>query len=174
MKTQVLQYYLSKERKTTVQECLEVSIGQISRMLKQRGVSSGEFYWDIDDFEGTRSTLKWGFRREERVPFLRFTYQYALETPIVQEIKLDVTQTNFNGHRFWFCCPIWCGRRQCGRRSGKLFLPPDANQFGCRNCHSLTYQSSQEAHRERRMVRHLAEFWGISPEIAKEIADGLM
>jgi hypothetical protein len=28
----------------------------------------------------------------------------------------------------------------------KLYLPPQGRKFGCRTCHDLTYESSQESH----------------------------
>lgn len=47
---------------------------------------------------------------------------------------------------WWFLCPVKdsLGRRRCGRRIGKLHLPPGEAYFGCRDCHELTYQSWQE------------------------------
>jgi hypothetical protein len=33
----------------------------------------------------------------------------------------------------------------CGRRVGKLYLPPVARYYGCRTCHDLTYISFQRS-----------------------------
>ena len=40
----------------------------------------------------------------------------------------------------------------CGRRAGKLYLPPVAKYFGCRLCHDLTYPSCQKAQRAERFL----------------------
>jgi len=55
------------------------------------------------------------------------------------------TQPNYGGFGWWFLCPIRdCSGRVCGRRVGKLYLPPGEAYFGCRECRGLTYQSRQE------------------------------
>lgn len=45
--------------------------------------------------------------------------------------------------RYFFVCPGRDGR-PCGRRAGKLYLPPGELYFRCRQCHNLTYRSSKE------------------------------
>jgi hypothetical protein len=45
--------------------------------------------------------------------------------------------------RWSFICPLIVNGRPCGRRVGKLYLPPSARYFGCRHCHGLTYTSAQ-------------------------------
>ena len=59
-------------------------------------------------------------------------------------IKMTATRPNFGGLRWWFLCPrLKSGWRNCGRRVGKLYLPPCADHFACRLCHDLTYVSCQ-------------------------------
>lgn len=66
------------------------------------------------------------------------------------------------GRRWYFRCPIVVQGRPCDRRTMKLYLPPGGLVFGCRDCHGLTYTSSQEAHR----WDHL--FAGIAASIAPQ------
>ncbi len=40
--------------------------------------------------------------------------------------------------RFYFQCA------ECGKRVGKIYLPPGGDRFACRRCHGLTYRSCQE------------------------------
>ena len=40
---------------------------------------------------------------------------------------------NRYGTRFWFACP------RCGRRVGKLYVPPGRHKALCRHCHRLRY-----------------------------------
>jgi len=54
-----------------------------------------------------------------------------------QTVNLEQTPAHFGGSRVWFLCP------GCGRRSGRLYLPPRAASFLCRLCHDLTYESAQ-------------------------------
>jgi|GEM_PF-5437173 hypothetical protein len=52
--------------------------------------------------------------------------------PVILYIPFTWTACNYGGRRTWFLC-------QCGRRVGKIFL--DGEQYGCRHCLRLTYQS---------------------------------
>lgn len=56
-------------------------------------------------------------------------------------IALVTTSPHFGGRRWWFICPL----EHCGRRVGKLYLPPGGQYYGCRHCYGLTYRSSQES-----------------------------
>jgi hypothetical protein len=59
-------------------------------------------------------------------------------------VWLAATRPRFGGRRWWFLCPLSRDGRQCGRRVGKLSLPPGGRYFGCRHCYDLTYTSAQE------------------------------
>jgi hypothetical protein len=59
-------------------------------------------------------------------------------------ISLSTTPCNFGGFRYWFICPLERRGVPCGRRVGKLYLPPNGFYFGCRHCYNLTYRSCQE------------------------------
>jgi len=60
------------------------------------------------------------------------------------DVRLTTTRPRFGGLRWWFLCPLLSDGRPCGRRVGKLYLPPRGRYFGCRQCHNLTYKSCQE------------------------------
>lgn len=68
-----------------------------------------------------------------------------------QMIRLTTTQPHWGGERFWFRC-------ECGRRSGRLYLPTGETVFRCRPCYELTYRSAQEhntrAERERDVIEY--------------------
>jgi len=57
--------------------------------------------------------------------------------------------------------------RGCGRRVGKLYLPPGGRYFGCRQCHDLTYTSCQESHRYDRLFGRLAADTGVDERLVK-------
>jgi len=50
-------------------------------------------------------------------------------------IELVISNTNYNGVRFWFKCPL------CGKRVGKLYKHPISQIMGCRGCLGLEYRS---------------------------------
>jgi len=57
------------------------------------------------------------------------------------KISLVATRCNYGSVRWWFVCPV----AGCGRKVGKLCLPPGARYFGCRKCYNLTYESCRES-----------------------------
>ncbi|MGA8216889.1 MAG: hypothetical protein WB799_25115 [Candidatus Sulfotelmatobacter sp.] len=68
------------------------------------------------------------------------------ELRLLEESLIPVTTTrpHFGGKRHWFKCPIVRDGKPCGKRVGRLYLPPGTPAFGCRHCHNLTYRSARE------------------------------
>lgn len=129
------------DKKTTVEDSLTLSI------------------WDFRDeiYSQSSGTLKWIFAggRESSIaysvsqidcPVITLRYCWSDREDIEISLRLQSTPTNFNGRRWWFTCPLVSNGVACQRRVGKVYLPPGSPYFGCRNCHDLTYRSSQEAH----------------------------
>jgi len=64
-------------------------------------------------------------------------------------IEITTTQPRFGGRRYWFRCPLLREGIRCGKRVGRLYLPPGQQLFGCRQCYGLTYQSAQQHDRRK-------------------------
>jgi hypothetical protein len=79
-----------------------------------------------------------------------------IEGESVQEIKVEFTQICSGGFRPWLFCP------KCSRRGTRLYMPPDEAQFLCRDCHDLTYQTSQAAKRANLIDKIAAAQLGVS------------
>jgi hypothetical protein len=88
-------------------------------------------------------------------------------------IGLTTTRPRFGGLRWWFVCPLVVRGRSCGRRVGKLYLPPGTRYFGCRRCHDLTYTSCQESCKYDRVWRMLAEGTGYDPAFVKRAMNSI-
>jgi len=58
-------------------------------------------------------------------------------------VPVEYTTCNFGGVRPWFRCPGVVDGRECGRRVGKLYLPPGQDLYLCRHCYDLGYRSSR-------------------------------
>ena len=52
-----------------------------------------------------------------------------------QNVQLTSTPGGYGGYLYWLLCPV------CGRRAGKLYLPPGKEAFLCRRCHGLYYRA---------------------------------
>jgi hypothetical protein len=80
---------------------------------------------------------------------IRLSYQWTSWLPgsapqqLTYDIPLERTAISRGGFRWWGRCPVSRCGVACGRRVGKLCLPPGATRFGCRACHRLTYASRQ-------------------------------
>ena len=127
-------------RKTTVEQCRSISLQYLHREgLLEPGQSSA-LSWS-DRLTGERKasiglctfaesvevhyTLRPGDEDEERIRY---------------RVPLTSTPCNWGGERPWFTCP----GAGCGRRVGKLYLPPRPEKyFLCRHCHELSYRSRQ-------------------------------
>jgi hypothetical protein len=151
-------------RKTTVQECLAIDVGIFQKM-------KAEFYKNrhgVLDCGGGNRSIGFCLRWECQGPIVTLRYaidQEAIEVPI----RLVPTRTQFGGRRWWLKCPLAVNGTLCHRRRGKLYLPPGMRYFGCRECHGLSYRSSQESHNMER----LAARWKLPMETTRLFAESL-
>ena len=126
-------------RKTTVEECLTLSIGDFGRLRRGR---TGRITWTWP--LGRSYSLDFIFDLELRAVWVR--YEIANGVMTESQIPLQHTFPNFGGVRWWFSCPAEQHDDNINGRVAKLYLAPNSLQFGCRNCHDLTYQSCQNSH----------------------------
>jgi hypothetical protein len=80
------------------------------------------------------------------------------------QVGLTATSPRFGGLRWWFICPLVVNGRPCGRRVGKLYLPPGGRYYGCRHCYNLTYTSCQEHDKRVNFLRK-------NPEALRRLAE---
>ncbi len=168
-----------KTTKLTVEECLPLDINKLVRDgLIFRGYASGSLTWTRTS-TGEQSASA-GFELEpvgETGLIFRLIYTITIrgEAHEVDEpIHLTTTEPHFGGIRWWFVCPLTVNGQFCGRRVGKLYVPPRAKYFGCRHCHDLTYRSCQESHKFDAMYAYLGRKVGLPPrEVKKLLEDGL-
>jgi len=93
-------------------------------------------------------------------PLLTLSYAIGERAEVVR-IKLQETKPHFGGVRWWFTCPLTTGNGTlCGRRVGKLYLPHGKLEFGCRECHGLTYWSVQTHDNRVKLCRENPEELG--------------
>ena len=97
--------------------------------------------------------VRYSFIVDDDGPALDLTYssqqstlEALLEPEYTERVELLTTEPVRGGVRWWFACPVTSKGERCRRRVAKLYLPPGRHGFGCRRCHDLTYESSQESH----------------------------
>ena len=128
----------SAGRKITVDESLTLDFGWLQR---EGLLTSGHveiIQWSI----GTDNEATISFHANRDHVLLEYVIsQTGSPRHITTEARLVTTQPYFGGERYWVTCPL----DSTGRMISKLYLPPGALQFGCRECHNLTYASCQDS-----------------------------
>lgn len=128
-----------------VEECLSIDACRWMRegIIRAGYRSSGAWRWTNATTGETTASIN--YRVDAGVVSGASAHlSYTLRTTGTQmnyAVCLQVTQPNYAGLRWWFTCPLSTGGRPCDRRVQKLYLPPGATYFGCRNCYQLGYRS---------------------------------
>jgi hypothetical protein len=162
------------DKKTTVEECLILSAGKLARDgIIAQSPDSGWLWW-TNTATGER-TASAGYSRLIHGDLVILQLRYTVtrrdgeKVDINESIVLQATPLAVGSRRWWFTCPLVVNGRACGRRVGKLYLPPGGSYFGCRHCHALTYTSCRESHRYDRLFRNLANETGVDARLVKQM-----
>lgn len=140
----------------TVKECRTLNADMLTDYVDIDPEKEGHltFHWDKSNVRAHLEHDDGG----DRVDALRFVYTARPDTDDEQRheyrVPLEYTEPNFGGVRPWFTCP------NCGTRRRKLYLPPRAERFACRECYDLGYRSSRTSgdEFERAEQRYRAAF----------------
>jgi hypothetical protein len=127
----------SNSKKTTVEDCLMVSIKELFEkgLIEQNSLRTGSWRWtntNTFQFDGTIE-YQADLRTRERAS-LGMQYQ-AEGITMDYSVLLDFVEPRYGGLRWFFRCPI------DDIRVTKLFLPPGARRFASRQAHELIYTS---------------------------------
>jgi hypothetical protein len=149
-------------KKPVVEDCLSLDITDWQRrgIVREGNTYDGTRRWtypngqtfaisyQVDACEPSAScahlSYDWVWRRTQKLD----SASYA--------VRLATSRLHRGGRRWWFVCPLVVNGVPCGRRVGKLYLPPSARYFGCRTCHGLTCTSCQESGKYERLYRMMA------------------
>ncbi|MFW5943567.1 MAG: hypothetical protein ACOCXI_17300 [Chloroflexota bacterium] len=142
-------------KKQTVEDSLTLSTKPLTKGLnrvmdaaERRGtIWGGILEWSLRSTGETTSSIGYTIERGDAGPLLRLRYtttRRGEEQKLDYRVATTYTEPNFGGRRWWFLCPLVVDGQPCRRRVGKLYLPPGAHYFGCRQCHDLTYESTRQ------------------------------
>jgi len=143
------------QRKATVEESLTLSASALTRkgVLVTGQHASGQWWWA---YEGEAPHAKIGYEADLRdmdCAWLRLHYS-ANGEPVNYTVRLTWTRPHYGGVRWWLVCPM------TNKRAAKLYLPPGAHQFACREAHDLTYTSCRESGQFSALYGRLASSMG--------------
>jgi hypothetical protein len=138
----------TRPKKTTVEDCRSLDA---NRWMREGSLKAGVHHHGVCRWSNGATgeqTSSIGFEvctLDPAAPWLRLHYHFTDSGVNVDyRVGLSATRPRFGGLRWWFLCPLSREGRHCGRRMGKLYLPPGGRYFGCRHCYDLTYTSVQE------------------------------
>jgi hypothetical protein len=135
-------------KKDTVEDCRTVSITFLRKHDYFCGWRSGTIIWKNWQGEQTASigvtVSTTGGDSHAKFTYMVTNRQTGEKTECDYQVPLVTTPCNLGGVRWWFICPLSRNGVSCGRRVGILYCPPGATYYGCRHCHSLSYESRNE------------------------------
>ena len=170
-------------KKTTVEQCLTLSMGAVADCegFRKRVPWSGKVTWSNARTGEETATIGTAFRPlgEGYQWDGRLRLKYTITRPPGSDrdedktemeygINLETTPCNLGGERWWFRCPLVKNGSPCERRCFKLYEPPGADYFGCRECYDLTYESAQTAHEFDTLYAHIADDMDAPFEFVKD------
>jgi hypothetical protein len=169
-------HWWRSHKKTVVEDCRNLDANRWMREgILQPGIwQSGNWAWFRDETRTEQtSSIGCEVNTQDDPPWLRLIYNFtATQDALNYRIRLVTTRPRFGGLRWWFICPLLVvNGRPCGRRVGKLYLPPHARYFGCRHCHDLTYTSCQESRKYDSLHRFMARNMGQDFATVKRLAN---
>jgi len=166
------------DRRATVEECRTIDAGKWSREGGLRvGVrSTGGWHWTNGRTGEEVASVGYLLdTTDAAAPWFRLLYRSRVGNgepeSMSYRVELETTALPWGGVRWWFRCPLSVNGVPCGRRVAKIHLPPGARHFGCRRCHDLTYESSQESHRYDSVFAMLGAEVGLSGREVRDVLE---
>jgi hypothetical protein len=153
-------------KKVVVEHCLALDAvrwqraGILAANVRHRGSDVGVSY-EVDTMDLSRPSVRLWSSRVWTSTRGQDSAEYR--------VSLTTTRPPFGGLRWWFLCPLLVSARPCGRRAGKLYLPPHGQYFGCRRCHDLTYTSCQESRKHDGLYRLLVRETALDFDTVKQV-----
>lgn len=138
------------DKAQTVEDCRWIDVTRWRRegIIAPEAGAWGSWTWRRD---GTQvAAIGYQSRADEDTGWVRLCYTVTLRgkpEDVDYTVPLVTVPRHFGGLQWYFSCPLDSNGRSCGRRVGKLYLPPGGRYFGCRHCYRLSYKSCQESHK---------------------------
>jgi hypothetical protein len=160
-------------RKRVVEDCLVLDANRLMRagVLRAGRCRSDVLTWTDGDTGAVLGAIGYAVdTTDPGDPWVRLSYTAGpSDEPVEDRVGLCTTSPHLGGVRWWFVCPGPPGGGPCGRRVGKLYLPPGERHFRCRHCHRLTYTSCRESRRLDIVFRWAAKRSGADPGLVQRL-----
>lgn len=151
-----------RRRKRTVEQTLAIAVGDFTEGLLPD--TDGQAFWVLPGLEVVVASY-YVFDAPLEV---KIEFECCRSRKRISRFGLQTTRTQFGGERTWLVCHHFREGQRCNKRVGKLYLPEDETVLGCRECHDLTYRSSQTAHREERLTKRIEQILKMFDSLDRE------
>jgi hypothetical protein len=166
-------HWWRSSKKDLVEDCRQLDANRWMRegILREGARLSGRWCWFRDASRTVEtSSLCYEVDTLDEEGWVRLSYTVNRTGEALDyRIGLTTTAPRFGGRRWWFVCPLVVNGVPCGRRVGKLYLPPGGRYYGCRHCYRLTYTSCRESHKFDALDRRMAAELGWDPADVRRI-----
>ena len=129
--------HINLKAKTKVEDCLTISIFSLHKQGTLKHSNSGTISWLNPSGSNSKInyliSLNRLFNSSIELQYIT-TDNSGKQKNINQTFLLHTTPCIFGGKRGWFIC-------LCGKRVAVLYKPRFADNFACRRCYNLTYES---------------------------------
>ena len=128
-------------RKASVDGTVQIDVGEWLRQGVLRPGWCTEGQWRACYPDRPSDSILFSFRSlpsSPQVIRIRLTIRN-----VCQELCVFSQDRRGAGRVWWFLCPS-CTGHNAGLRRARLYLPAGASRFACRDCHDLSYRSSQD------------------------------
>src|SRR5579864_7503350 len=148
----------------TVEDCLPLTVESFHRARTWECISGATGTASWTSSQGVLGKVDYTMQDDTDGVAIRIPRQYTRicgALRLLEECLIPITTTapHLGGKRHWFRCPIVRNGKTCGRRVGRLYLPPGAAVFGCRRCFYLTYRSTQRHDKRKAALAQSFRAW---------------
>lgn len=161
----------SHSKRDTVEDGLVLSMRPLLKLIKEGREWPGIVTWSSGGEK--RAEISVALETGSEGTFLRFKYSAGRgeenRRDVSYLVEIASLPTPKGGLKWYFLCPGHSGT--CRRRCSKLYKAPGSAVFACRECHKLTYTTSQESHKFDGLFKRLAQDMGggVTPETVKRV-----
>lgn len=162
-------------KKATVDECRVLSAATLMRLgaLRANLHRTSTITWSNTETGEKTSSIGFDSNVWDEHGLARLYYnRTGTGEQVDYRVQITSTKLPWGGRRWWFICPLIKDGVPCGRRCENLYLPSGAQYFGCRICYDLSYESSQEAHKNDRWAAEIGREFGLSARDVLRSLDG--
>ena len=141
----------------TVEDAREIDVSWCNREGLLDKSQSAVLRWTNEETGEDTASMRWRYVEHEGTDTLRLSYRVTPKwgdrepRDVSYTVPVEWTSCHFGGERPWFRCPV------CDDRVAKLYSSPRRDEYACRDCQGLIYESQTHTSATLRASRRLSD-----------------